>query len=406
LGPYARLLRTPDAVLPLLASFAGALPIGMLGLATLLLVRGATGSLAEGSAAAGALTAGNAVGVAIQGHLIDRHGQTPVLVSAAVCCAVSLALFVVAVTGGGQLVLTGFLALLAGASIPATTSSMRALWPLLVSDRDLRTAAYALLAVMFTAALVIGPLLVSVLLLVAGAASAVLAAGGLAAGAGLLFASTHASRRWRPVAGGRPWVHRPSPALRTLLVAALGSGLANGLVYVGVPAVTIAHHAPALAGVLFGLAAAGDLVGGLLYGARSWPLALPSRLPILQGASAVLIGCLGLTASPWGLAPLMLVAGAVSAPGSIATSTLLDVAVPRPRLTESYTLLIGAGLSASSVGYAAGGSLVQAGGSSSAVFAAGAFALTCAAAWTFVQRHTLRSPERPMVLGRETGEVG
>jgi hypothetical protein len=40
----------------LLASFAGALPIGMLGLATLLLVRGATGSLAEGSAAAGALT--------------------------------------------------------------------------------------------------------------------------------------------------------------------------------------------------------------------------------------------------------------------------------------------------------------------------------------------------------------
>jgi len=391
LVPYARLLRTPGARLPLLASFLGALPIGMFGLATLLLVQGATGSLAEASVVAGALTTGNAVGVAIQGHLIDRHGQVPVLTSAALCCAASTALLVVAVTGAVQPGLISLFALLAGASIPATTSCMRALWPLLVSDQGLRTAAYALLAVMFTAALVAGPLVVSVLLLLTGAANAVLAAGGLAAVASLLFASTSASRRWRPAGARRPWRLRPSPALRSLLVGAFGSGLANGLIYVGVPAFTIRHHAAALSGTLFALASVGDLLGGLLYGARAWPFALPLRLPLIQAASAIVIGGLGLTADPRVLAPLMLLTGAATAPGSITMSALLDVVVPKPLLTEAYALLVAVGLIASSIGYAAGGSLAQAAGSSS-VFATAAPTMTCVAISTFVRRRSLRSP--------------
>jgi hypothetical protein len=126
--------------------------------------------------------------------MIDRRGQTAVLLIASSVCSSSLFGFVVVASSGGPKDLSAALALAGGAAIPATPSSMRALWPALVVDPGLRQAAYALSAVTFTAASILGPVLVSGLLVLGGPATAVLVAAGLAGGGGAFFAFTPASR--------------------------------------------------------------------------------------------------------------------------------------------------------------------------------------------------------------------
>src|SRR5258708_2382101 len=159
----------------------------MLGLGVLLLVQAASGSLGEAGAVAGALSVGNAAGVALQGRLIDRRGQAPVIVPAGLLCAVALGLLVLAALRGGPAALLALLALAAGAGIPATTSSMRVLVPALLSDTATLPAAYALLAI----AIAHGAPSLSGLLLALAAVGDL--AGGLAYGC----------LPWRPSASGR-----------------------------------------------------------------------------------------------------------------------------------------------------------------------------------------------------------
>jgi MFS family permease len=130
---------------------------------------------------AAALSIGNAVGIAVQGALIDRRGQTAVLVTASLACLSAFVGLVLVTDCGGPPALSAGLAVAGGAAIPATPSSMRALWAGLVAEPGLRMTGYALSAVSFTAATVLGPVLVSGLLL-GGPQAAVLAAAGLAAG--------------------------------------------------------------------------------------------------------------------------------------------------------------------------------------------------------------------------------
>ena len=259
---------------------------------------------------------------------------------------------------GGPPAVTACLAVVGWAAIPATPSCLRALWPALITDPQLRAAAYALSAVSFTAATVLGPVLVSGLLLAGGPQAAVLVAAGLAGGGGLLFAVTPASRHWSPATARAPQGPRarPSRGMRTLMAGNLAIGLAAGLSGVAVPAVAVALGAAAMAGVFGAAGAAGDLCGGLLYGGSRWRLPLATRLVASQSGSAAAGACLALAC---GSIPAMLlvlpVSGAAGAAQGITTTTLLnDVAEPG-LLTGSYALLVSCGLAGSAAGYAAGG---------------------------------------------------
>lgn len=340
---YVQAARTPGAILPLVASFAGGgLPIGMLTLAVLLLVRLQSGSLLEAGVMAAALSTGNAVGVAVQGALIDRRGQTVVL-------------------------------------IPATPSSMRALWASLLVDPSLRMAAYALSAVSFTVTMVLGPVLASGLLLLGGPQAAVLAAAGLAGGGGLLFAVTPASRRWVPAMAPRRPLRWAGRGMRTLIAGNLAIGLAAGLAGIAVPAAAITLGAASLAGVFGAAGAAGDLCGGLLYGSRRWRLSLATRLVAAQCGSAVTGVCLALASGSIPAMMLVLpVSGAAGAAQGITTTALLDDIAEPGTLTGSYALLVSCGLAGSAAGYAVGGTLVNAAGIRDTLLVAAAAGLAAA----------------------------
>src|SRR5919197_2891742 len=97
---YRALLSLPGAKRPVIASSLGSLPIGLFGLAILLLVEGSTGSFASAGRVVGAFGLGNAFGAVAQGRLMDRLGQTRVLRTVAVAHLAACASPVVPATSG------------------------------------------------------------------------------------------------------------------------------------------------------------------------------------------------------------------------------------------------------------------------------------------------------------------
>ena len=64
--------------------------------------------------------------------------------------------------------------------------------------------------------------------------------------------------------------------MRALLTVLLAFGVAVGIVQVAVPAFADAHGSAATGGLLLAALSAGNLTGGLVYGARSWPGSPPA----------------------------------------------------------------------------------------------------------------------------------
>jgi len=386
LRPYSRVLRTPGILLPFLATFAGSLSIGMLGLAILLFAHARTGSLGVAGVIAGLYSAGNALGLVVQGRFIDRRGQTVVLVPAAVLSATAL---LVLVLGPAAPVAIGLCALIAGVCVPATITAMRTLIPEILPDEQRRTTAYATLAVLFSVATLLGSLVVSGLLTLVGSTGAILVGGGLASGGGLAFAGTPASRAWKPprrhATGGR-LIER---GMRTLLVSAAGLGFCSGLTGIGIPALAIDRGAASLAALFFAVASIGDLLSGFGYGIRHWKMPKTNQLIFALCAASVVALCVAsATQSLTLLFPLLFLGGAVGAPAGIATSALLDGVARRGAITQSYAALVCVGLLSGSAGNALGGVLADAAGTR-LLFLANGLGLAAVAGWTYLRRRTL-----------------
>lgn len=319
--------------------------------------------------------------------MIDRFGQTRVLVPASLLCSIALAAGVLPIWQD-TFVLPGS-ALLAGVAFPATISSMRVLTAHLVADPQVRMSGYALLAVSFGLAMVAGPLLVSALIAVSTPATAVLVAALVIGAGGLGFAWTPASRGWRPAAateGGRVGV----PAgLSTLVVANVALGFSGGVVAVALPAAALAQGVAAVAGLGFAARSIGDLAGGLAYGVIRWRSTKARQLIVSLAAAA---GASWFAAPVTGSLPalfcVLLIGGSAGAAISIACSALLDDLAPADSLTTSYTLMVGIGLVTNAAGNAVAGLVADRAGAAWA-FTVAAAAVTAALGWIWLRRHTL-----------------
>lgn len=393
LRAYLQVFRIRGLSVPLLTSFAGSLPIGMLNLSVLLLVRLHGQSFGAAGIVAGALNLGSGAGLVAQGAWIDRRGQSGVLAAAGLACAASLAALAAVVAGGGPAWLIATLAFAGGASVPATPTAVRALCAALVADEQLRLTAYAMLAIASTSALILGPLLVSVLL-AGGAAAAVLVTAALAAATSIVYALTPASRRQVPQARAPRWRPRSLtiPGMRTLIAASAVNGVVLGLLAVAVPALALSRHAPALAGELSAVSAVGDLAAGIFYGGRSWSVPLRARLVAALLALAVSCAVLGAVLGDLIAVALgMAVFGAAEAVTGITLTALVQHVAPPGARTEPYAIIISAALAGIAVGNLAGGALAG-GVSVRPVFMAAAGGAVVATTWAALRKHTLPGP--------------
>src|SRR5580704_11717430 len=115
------------------SSILARLPLAMFSIALLVNAQHLTGSFAVAGAVSGAYAIGGAVAAPLLGRLVDRCGQTTVLVAGATVTAVMLVATGIAPAGTPPAALVA-LAAAAGLSTPPLSACVRTLLPGMVTD--------------------------------------------------------------------------------------------------------------------------------------------------------------------------------------------------------------------------------------------------------------------------------
>jgi MFS family permease len=391
-------LATPGARWPAAFAGIGRVPIGMYNLSLVLFVRAGGGTFGLAGAVSGAFGVGSAVGGAVQGRLIDRDGQSRVLLVCGGLHGAALLALVAAFHRGAAIWPVVALATLAGATTPQLSGSMRALWAALLAEQRRREAAYALEAVVIELYFLVGPVLVAGVTALASAASVLVVEAVLAACGTLAFAATRASRSWRGERRGRGWVGPLGrPGMRTVALAAIAFGLGVGAVEVAVPAFAQFHGHATAAGMLLTVFSAGSVAGGFLFALRPWPPSLPARFALLQLWLGAGLAACALAGSLAGLAALLAVAGLAITPLTTTNSVLLDRVAPAGTITEAWAWLVTAVVVGIAAGNAAGGLIVEAATPAPAFLFAGLVITGGGAAAAL--RHRSLGPPMPVAAG-------
>jgi len=384
LAPYKTVLAERELRLLFAASIIGRLPIGMSGLAILLLVQGASDSFATGGAATGCYVAGLACVAPLIGRIIDRSGPRAVLATCALLFPAALAalLATVAAKAGALAILTS--AALAGASFPPVTVCMRSYLRQRIVDEASLATAYSLDSVLIETMFIVGPLLVAVFVGLASPRVAVWFAAACALVGVFLFLRSAALREWRIEVRTHATLLGPLAQRRfvAMIVIVLCYALAFGLTELGAAAHAAEAGSPALAGVFLGLMSIGSAAGGLAYGSGRWHAPLLRQFATMLGIMGVGLAVL---AAPWSLlafAALCVVAGVVMAPALIIQSMLVAKMAKPEHTTEAFTWATSALLAGVGLGMALGGVAAETWRSPAAFALAGAAAL-CAAAGAF-----------------------
>lgn len=357
-------------------------------LAIVLMVQRETGSFAQAGAVTAALAISSAIANPVQGRLIDRFGQTRILVPMAIGGAIAISGLVAATLAGAPIGALIAIAAVTGAISSSLLPSMRPLWADLVDHPGQLGIAYAIQAVLTEVLFILGPLAAALLIAVGSPAAAVLAIAAARLAGMLAFASTQASRGWRPERRHRRRAGAlASAGMLTLIFGDIPLGAMFGALDVAVPAFAKAEGTAAAAGIALAALAVGSMLGGIVYGAR--PRRVDGvRYTALLAIEAVLLVPLAFVGSVAGLAVLMAVAGIVVAPVSTVAFGLLDRVAPAGTATEATSWIITAYQVGLAAGTATAGALVEHSGTRTAfLVACGCAAL--AAAITLARRRTL-----------------
>lgn len=361
-APYKRLLAIRSVRTPILGAGVGRLPIAGLSLATILLIREETNSFAIAGVVEAASAIAAAFSLPIQGRLVDRVGQTKVLVPIALFNPLSLIALVAAANAGAPPVVLAIIGAASGASIPALSPCMRTLWATLVGDPRLRQSAFALDAALLELSFVIGPLMTAVLASAGSPGTAVLVNAAFATVGTLIFALSRASRSWRGTPSNMGWAGPlRSPAIGALVLVELVFGAAIGAMEISTTALATSFGTPAFAGVLISVQGAASMFGGLWYGSRHHAKPAAERYPRLCMFIALGFAPLLLTSTPADSIVLLIISGFAFAPAGAVLYTLIDEVAPPGTATEASTWMITAVVTGLAAGNAIAGGLVSGG---------------------------------------------
>ena len=392
---YSQLLRIPLVRQPLLGSVLGRLPIASLGLAIVLMIRHATGSFATAGLVSAGFAIATAAALPVQGRLIDRLGQTRVLLPTCIAHPLALVCLVGAAQSDASSGVLIALGALAGGTAPAIPSSMRTLWRSIVPSSHMLLSAYSIDAVLFEVAFIAGPLLTGLLVAVASPAAAVLMNAGFAAVGGLIYALSPAVRRWRNRATPEHWSGAlRAPGIAVLIVSELTFGLAVGAMEISVTAFATGEGSPGLAGVLIAVQAAASMAGGLIYGARERTADATKRYPLLLFLITLGFVPLLFMSSIANAVPLMALSGFGLAPASAVIYLLVEKLSPPGSVTEASTWMITAVVCGIAGGNAIAGQIVE-GGHAQRGFAVTVLAGLCGTVVVLFGRDSLRGEPAP-----------
>ncbi len=353
---YRRILGAAGVKQPLAGVVIGRLSIAAEPLSTVLLVHAATGSFAAAGAVMGAYSIAAAIGLPVQGRLMDRVGQTRVIPVTTILTAIGFTALILLAHSGASTPALAAVAVVAGLGTIPTGTAMRTLWSNLVPEAELRQAAFALDAVAIDVAFIAGPLIAAAVIALASPTASLCVCIALSVLGSAVFVSSPASRAWR----GTSAEHRRIGPLRSagvwvLMGAALGIGIAVGAVELAITAFASEHGAAELGGTLIAVQALASMAGGLWYGVRGWRTSPGERLPWVALVFAITLAPLIAVPSIGAAYPLMALSGLALAPSIALVYLLLDSFAPAGSEAEATGWVLTAIVGGAAAGNAVAG---------------------------------------------------
>ena len=378
---YAALFAIPGALRFVVLSLVMRMPLGTVGLGTLLHLRELTGSIAFAGSVVGAQFVAMAATAPLVGRFVDRRGPGGVLVVTAFACPLALVLMLLAEPLGLSRPTIFLVGILIGASSPPLTVLIRTLWRMRLDDPALRQTAFALDSVVLELAYTIGPALIAIAVAIGprGAPMALALAFTVLA-VPLMFAS--GALRWWAKAMPEPR-HLLGPLTDTrlliLFAATFFLTMAFGGLEVGYPGFGRASGADAWGPALIAINSVGSAAGGFVYGGLHLRRSLAGRLPLIMALMALPLALHLPITDPWILAPVAFAAGAMIAPAMTTVSLLVSELAPPKYATEAFTWSATAIVTGLGAGMSVSGALVETYGPNGAFAWATASALVGAA---------------------------
>ena len=394
---------------PRLLGFAliAELPAGMTALAIVLRITQSGGTYAR----AGLVGAVGAIGVGVcapvWSRLVDRRGQTVVLLPTAIAVA-SAGIFLAALPPRGAIAPLLIASTLMGLCQPPALVSARTLWPKVVKDPAVLETTYSIESSMTELVFIVGPVLAVAITAALGSASAV-AASGILSGIGALgLASTRASRETR---GSRKSATSHA-ALRSVGVRILVCTVF--VMVIGFAAIDVSTIATArkvagngAAGTLIAVWGIGSLLGGMAFGSRSWPGRMSTRIVFFVGTITLFTVALIPVTNLVLLGALLFVGGLNYAPCfSCINQVVQRIALPGAA-TESFAWITSGALMGAAGGEAAAGfAITHQSPHAGFGVAAGALALACVV--VLVGRRAIRGGDVAVDqrAGRTPSQIG
>ncbi|MCM2388164.1 MFS transporter [Streptomyces albipurpureus] len=357
----------------LLVTLVGRIPATMGQLGSLLLVSGATGSLALGGATASVYALGQAAGGPLVGRAADRRGHRPTGLVSALLHAASLVALVVFVQGDAPVYATLTAAAAAGFSVPQVGPLSRARWTALVHRRRL-TAGRFPVAMSFEGtsdefAFVLGPALVGVIAAVASPRTAVLAAVALTLTVCVAFAIHPTAGLVSSQKDDADTHDKTVPPVRGLPILLLAAGLVGlgcyfGSIQAAVTWRAVDAGAAGAAGLVYAVLGLSSAIAGVLVPMLPASFTLARRfqagflLLALLSVPLVLIGGLG-AGGLWVLGLLIVLPGIPIAPILVTAYTLAETTVPVRKISWVMTVLTSAVVIGYAIGALVSGSLAD-----------------------------------------------
>jgi MFS family permease len=353
--------RSPGLVRVLALSLAARIPIGALSLLLILGARHAGKTYALAGVASGAAALGMAVSAPVLGRLMDRLGQSAVLLACSLAVAATFVAYA-AIPDDAPAAAFPAVALLCGVALPPVSACARVIWRRLL-DASAFQSLLTLDASLQEIAFMLGPLLLVTLATQAGIRAALVTTGlawGLVTAVFALLPETRATRgeTTAPTSGIGPLADGDG---RMMILLAVALGACLGASELGVVTFADKHGIRDLTGVLFVAWGGGSFAGGLIAVRRA--TSDPAgRIELLLVVIAAATALLAVVTGGWALAAVLVLAGIALAPLFGVLYAVVSDITPAGAITEAFAFQT-AGLTVGiAVGSAVAGGLAGAHG--------------------------------------------
>jgi MFS family permease len=356
LKTYRAVFREPGTAAFCAAGFVMRMPIAIYPIGMVLLISTRTGHYGFAGLLSGVYVAANGVGNPVLARLVDRYGQSQVLLPAsALHVAGVITVCVLSWLHSPQWTLLPP-TVVAGFALLGVGSLVRARWSFVLAGRSELTTAYSLESTLDEVIFTLGPLLATVIAIQVNAVLGLLVGAALV-GIGAMWLSPQHATEPPPHPAGSPR-HRSAVRYRGMVLMTLAAA-GMGAVFASAEVTMIAfcgqHNRTGASGLVVACLAFGSGVAGFCYGARTWRSGVLRRFRVQAVVFAVLPWLFLAAVNVPTLAVCAFVVGLGIAPLLITSFGLIAEIVPSSALTEGMAWLttglsIGYGAASAAVG--------------------------------------------------------